>query len=205
MCIRDSLEGERVAKLENGQSGLVVLKETPFYAESGGQVGDTGKLVASDATARVTDTRKQNQSFLHSVIIDSGVLTEGDVVEATVDAGLRQQTTINHSATHLLHGGLRHVLGEHVEQRGSLVDSHHLRFDFSHRSPVSDDEMQQIERWVNDELRANGPAVIREMPMEKALEAGAIALFGEKYGDTCLLYTSPSPRDATLSRMPSSA
>lgn len=177
------LDGERVSKLENGQSGLVVLKETPFYAESGGQVGDSGKLVGSDATARVTDTRKQNQTFLHSVIVDSGTLSEGDVVDVSVDAGRRQQTTINHSATHLLHGGLRHVLGEHVEQRGSLVNSRHLRFDFSHRSPVTDEEMLNVERWVNDQLRANGPAVIREMSMDKALEAGAIALFGEKYGD----------------------
>ena len=178
------LDGDRVKTLEAGKVGLAVLKETPFYAESGGQVGDTGKLASSDGAARVTDTRKQNQTFLHTVIVDSGSLSEGDVVDASVDQGNRQQIAINHSATHLLHGGLRHVLGDHVEQRGSLVDSHHLRFDFSHRSPVTDEEMVRIERWVNDELRANGPTVIREMSMDKALQAGAIALFGEKYGET---------------------
>lgn len=178
------LEGERVKKLEAGQVGLVILKETPFYGESGGQVGDTGKLAGSDGAARVTDTRKQIQTFLHTVIVDSGQLSEGDLVDASVENKSRQQIAINHSATHLLHGGLRHVLGDHVEQRGSLVDSHHLRFDFSHRSPVTDEEILRIERWVNDELRANGPTVIREMSMDKALEAGAIALFGEKYGDT---------------------
>ncbi len=178
------LDGDRVKALEAGQVGLVVLNETPFYAESGGQVGDTGKLAGSDVSVRVTDTRKQNQTFLHSVIVDSGTLSEGDLVDALVDATNRQQIAINHSATHLLHGGLRHVLGDHVEQRGSLVNKDQLRFDFSHRSPVTEEEMMRVERWVNDELRANGPTVIREMSMDKALEAGAIALFGEKYGDT---------------------
>lgn len=178
------LDGQRVEQLENGQSGIAALKQTPFYAESGGQVGDTGVLTAGSTVVNVTDTKKQNQSFLHSIVVTEGTLKVGDVVDANVDTERRLSTAINHSATHLLHGGLRHVLGAHVEQRGSLVDPHHLRFDFSHRSPVSDDEIQQIERWVNDEVRRNGPTVIREMSMDQALEAGAIALFGEKYGST---------------------
>ena len=178
-----SEEGVRVDTLASGQSGLVVLKDTPFYGESGGQIGDTGELSAKGLSCRITDTRKQKKVFVHSVIVEAGVLAGGDTVSAKVDMDRRGGISVHHSATHLLHGGLREVLGLHVEQRGSLVSGDQLRFDFSHGEPVTREQLVQVERWVNDEVRSNGSTVIREMSMDQAIEAGAIALFGEKYGD----------------------
>ncbi len=177
------VDQQPVDVLNTGDKAQVVLTETPFYGESGGQVGDTGSLVADGFRAGVYDTRKQGKMFIHSIVVENGSLKTGDSVDAQVDEGRRSKITTHHSATHLLHGGLRNVLGHHVEQRGSLVTDSHLRFDFSHGDPVTDEQLLAIERWVNDEVRCNGTTVIREMTMQQALDAGAIALFGEKYGD----------------------
>ncbi|MEM9322937.1 MAG: alanine--tRNA ligase [Pseudomonadota bacterium] len=175
------VDGAAVDTLEAGQSGIVVLESTPFYAESGGQVGDTGTLQSDTVTFAVADTQKNGKAHLHMGTLDSGALKVGDVVQAHVDALRRQAIILNHSATHLMHAALRDVLGEHVTQKGSLVDPDKLRFDFSHYEPVSADELQRIEDLVNDEIRANHPAETREMPYDAAVEAGALALFGEKY------------------------
>lgn len=169
--------------LASGQSGVCVLDTTPFYGESGGQVGDTGTLAAGSGSFVVTDTQKQGGAILHYGTVEDGTLSVGDRVTARIDSQRRQAIVRNHSATHLMHAGLRKVLGTHVEQKGSLVNEHHLRFDFSHGSPVSQAELQAVERWVNDQIRSNGSALVREMSMEDAINAGAMALFGEKYGD----------------------
>ncbi|MEO0614948.1 MAG: alanine--tRNA ligase [Pseudomonadota bacterium] len=174
-------DGAAVDALEAGQSGVVVLESTPFYAESGGQVGDTGTLRTESATFAVADTQKNGKAHLHLGTLESGALKVGDAVQAHVDAARRQAIRLNHSATHLMHAALRDVLGEHVTQKGSLVDPDKLRFDFSHYEPVSADELQRIEDLVNDEIRANHAAETREMPYDDAVEAGALALFGEKY------------------------
>ncbi|MEM1438901.1 MAG: alanine--tRNA ligase [Pseudomonadota bacterium] len=175
------VDGATVDTLGAGQSGIVVLESTPFYAESGGQVGDTGTLESDAATFAVVDTQKNGKAHLHIGTLESGALKVGDAVHAHVDAARRQAIILNHSATHLMHAALRDVLGEHVAQKGSLVDPDKLRFDFSHYEPVSADELQRIEDLVNDEIRANHSAETREMPYDAAVEAGALALFGEKY------------------------
>ncbi|MEJ2603832.1 MAG: alanine--tRNA ligase [Gammaproteobacteria bacterium] len=176
-------DGTTVSELRAGDSGGVVLESTPFYAESGGQVGDTGVITGEGVTFRVTDTRKSGGAHVHYGEVESGTLKLGDSVEATVDAGRRNQTRLNHSATHLLHAALREVLGDHVTQKGSLVAPDRLRFDFSHYEPLTADELQRIEDLVNREVRRNVAAETREMAYEDAIEAGAIALFGEKYED----------------------
>ena len=176
-------EGRSVQRLEAGQSGLVVLDRTPFYAESGGQVGDSGWLLAEGVEFEVEDTQKQGAAHGHLGVLRSGTLTVGDALQAQVDGERRQATVLNHSATHLLHAALRKVLGEHVTQKGSLVAPDRLRFDFSHPEPVSREELQQIERMVNAQIRANEAADVRHMNYDDAIRAGAIALFGEKYGD----------------------
>ncbi|MCC5858005.1 MAG: alanine--tRNA ligase, partial [Ectothiorhodospiraceae bacterium] len=176
-------EGRSVQHLETGQSGMVVLDRTPFYAESGGQVGDRGWLTADGVEFDVEDTQKQGAAHGHLGVLRSGTLTVGDRVQARVDGDKRQATVLNHSATHLLHAALRKVLGQHVTQKGSLVAPDRLRFDFSHPEPVSREELQRIERMVNEQIRANEPADVRHMGYDEAMEAGAIALFGEKYGD----------------------
>ena len=182
-------DGQSVEVLNTGDSGIIILTETPFYGESGGQVGDSGLIKATAGEFAVGDTRKQKKTFLHAGAVTSGSIRVGDKVDASVDAERRQSIVLNHSATHLLHGGLRHVLGLHVEQKGSLVNEHHLRFDFSNPSPVSDEQLLDVERWVNDQIRENGAATIREMTMDEAVAAGAIALFGEKYGDIVRVVT----------------
>ncbi|GAB3322915.1 alanine--tRNA ligase [Haliea atlantica] len=176
-------DGAEVECLAADESGVVVLDRTPFYAESGGQVGDTGYLRADGVELEVTDTTKAASQHLHHVRVLGGSLKLGDVLQCEVDGGVRQRTRLNHSATHLMHAALRRVLGEHVTQKGSLVDSQRLRFDFSHSQPVSADELAEIERQVNAQIRANTPVSTRLMSMEEALAAGAMALFGEKYGD----------------------
>ena len=193
--------GERVEALEAGEGGWVVLDATPFYGESGGQVGDTGEIVAAvpgadgsgesagpasyGAGARfaVADTKKRRGAFLHAGTVEAGTLRVGDAVAARIDADRRARIRRHHSATHLLHGALREVLGTHVEQRGSLVDDERLRFDFSHGGPVGDEEVRRIERWIDREVRANHPCETIETDMEEARRMGAMALFGEKYGD----------------------
>ncbi|AVQ00081.1 alanine--tRNA ligase [Ahniella affigens] len=176
--------GKLIDQVNDGESALVVLDRTPFYAESGGQVGDTGSLESALGTFRVDDTIKLAGTFFSHVGVWSGrTLTVGAVLDASVDAARRQQIILNHSATHLMHAALRKVLGEHVQQKGSLVAPDRLRFDFSHFQPVSDAELRQIERLVNAEIRANAEAEVHQMGMQEALDFGAMALFGEKYGE----------------------
>jgi alanyl-tRNA synthetase len=160
-----------------------VLDSTPFYAEGGGQVGDVGVLTKGEARFKVTDTRKHGDAHLHIGRVESGSFAVGDTVTSTVDGGTRQATVLNHSATHLLHAALRKVLGTHVLQKGSLVAPDRLRFDFSHTQAVSPQELDEIERLVNAEIRRNTSADIRHQPYDEAIKSGAMALFGEKYGD----------------------
>jgi alanyl-tRNA synthetase len=161
----------------------VVLDKTPFYGESGGQVGDNGMIRGNGCEFSVADTQKSSGAFLHIGKLLSGTLECGDEVVAEVDHGRRESTVCNHSATHLLHAGLRRSLGDHVQQKGSLVTPGYLRFDFSHGEPVSSQTLTEIETWVSEQVRANHQAVIEEMSMDDAMARGAMALFGEKYGD----------------------
>jgi alanyl-tRNA synthetase len=176
-------DGEPVARLEAGQSGQVVLDKTPFYAESGGQVGDRGLLETTAGRFEVQNTRKQGKgAFVHSGTLTEGALQVGDMVNARVDSAWRQATVLNHSGTHLLHAALRTVLGEHVQQKGSLVGPDRLRFDFAHYEPVTPTQLAEIENLVNAQIRANAAAETRVMSIEDAMASGAMALFGEKYG-----------------------
>ncbi|PZP59444.1 MAG: alanine--tRNA ligase [Pseudoxanthomonas spadix] len=177
-------DGRPVQRLEAGQSGLVLLDRTPFYAESGGQVGDTGQLQGAGGAFAVSDTLKLAGQFHgHLGQVEHGALAVGDLVAGVIDAERRGATILNHSATHLLHAALRSLLGTHVQQKGSLVAPDRLRFDFSHFQPVTPAELAEIERRVNAEVRANHQAEIHNMGMQEALEFGAMALFGEKYGE----------------------
>ena len=175
--------GAVVESLAVGATGRVVLDGTPFYAESGGQVGDTGLLNAPAGVFEVTDTQKLRDAFAHVGQVHSGELRGGETVSAVVSADRRAATARNHSATHLMHEALQHVLGEHVQQKGSLVEPERLRFDFSHFQAVTPQEIAQIESIVNAEILANREAVTRLMSYDDAVAAGAMALFGEKYGD----------------------
>ncbi len=174
-------DGAVVETMRPGQEGQVVLDHTPFYAESGGQMGDTGMLVGAASRFTVTDTRKLGASFVHVGVLESGDLHLGDELHANVDGARRTALALNHSATHLLHAALRRLLGKHVQQKGSLVAPDRLRFDFSHTQPVSPDEQRQIEELVNAEIRRNAPAETRVMTLDEAVAAGAMSLFGEKY------------------------
>ena len=172
----------RKAKIKGRDLYQVVLGNTPFYAESGGQVGDTGILMIAGESIEVLDTKKENDLIIHFTEKLPG--DQQALVMASVDVGKRKNIAIHHTATHLLHAALRKVLGTHVAQKGSLVNAEHLRFDFSHFAKVNEQELGDIERIVNEKIRENIPVVIREMPREEALKTGAMALFGEKYGDT---------------------
>jgi alanyl-tRNA synthetase len=180
-------EGSAVDCLEKGDSGIVVLDRTPFYAESGGQVGDRGVLVTTASpfsTFRVVDTQKiQFGVYGHHGEVAKGEIKVGDTVNAQVDVRLRKATMFNHSATHLMHAALREVLGDHVQQKGSLVDEHRTRFDFSHPKPMTVEEISRVEDLVNAEIRRNVEVEARVMKYDDAIRAGAMALFGEKYGD----------------------
>ncbi len=178
-------DGESADQLNTGQAGLVVLDRTPFYAESGGQAGDAGHLrVAGGADFEVSDTRKKAGTvFAHVGKLKTGVLQVGDSVTAEVDSRRRAATALNHSATHLLHAALRQVLGDHVGQKGSLVEAERLRFDFSHFEPVSREQLIEIERLVNEQIRTNHLVETRIMALEDAKTSGAMALFGEKYDE----------------------
>jgi len=172
-----------VTELKAGEKGAVVLDRTPFYAESGGQVGDQGMLYIDNAALfKVHDTIKQGHMHLHLGKLEKGSLSINDQVNAEVDAKRRAATVLNHTATHILHLILKQVLGEHVEQKGSLVSTERLRFDFSHSAPLSEKELLEVERRVNEEVRANHAASVRETTPEEAIAGGAVALFGEKYG-----------------------
>ena len=175
---------EPVKKLKTGEEGIVVLDHTPFYGESGGQVGDTGVLEAKGVRFVVTDTQKRGAAHLHVGKLEEGTLKVGDAIEAKIDAERRAAIVGNHSATHLLHAALRKVLGDHVTQKGSLVAPDRLRFDFSHNQPVTHEELVWIEDMVNQEIRRNVHADVRQMSYDEAIDFGAMALFGEKYGDT---------------------
>ena len=176
-------DGEPVERIEAGQPASVVLDHTPFYAESGGQVGDTGALQGPASAFAVADTRKEGAVHVHVGTLERGALSVGDEVTAHVDTARRTRIRANHSATHLLHAALREVLGPHVAQKGSLVNAERLRFDFSHGKPVSADELARIETLVNAQIRGNAAAEVREMAIADAQAAGAMALFGEKYGE----------------------
>ena len=174
-------DGATVEALTAGERGEVVLDRTPFYAESGGQVGDSGELTAVGTLFVVTDTQKHGGAHAHLGTLKSGTIRVGEELEAQVDGARRQATALNHSATHLLHAALRKVLGTHVQQKGSLVAPDRLRFDFAHSQPVTGEELTEIERLVNAQIRANAASETRVMDYEGAVAAGAIALFGEKY------------------------
>ena len=175
-------DGNSVPLLQAGQRGVVVMASTPFYAESGGQVGDKGVLRSGGACFRVEDTRKQGNYHLHLGTLESGELAQGAVVAAEVSAAQRQAPMLNHSATHLMHAALRKVLGDHVSQKGSLVNESALRFDFSHNKPLTDAEIMAVEDLVNAQILANADVAKRVMPIDEARQLGAMALFGEKYG-----------------------
>jgi alanyl-tRNA synthetase len=176
-------DGKRVEKLNLGEDGAVILSSTPFYAESGGQIGDTGTIAAGDHSFTVVDTQKNAKAIVHYGSVQAGELSVGDKVEAHVDAERRQAIRLNHSATHLMHAALREVLGDHVQQKGSLVDPDRLRFDFSHYEPVNAEQLAEIEDIVNREIRRNVAADTKLMSYDDAVDSGAIALFGEKYDD----------------------
>ncbi|MDO3666503.1 alanine--tRNA ligase [Acinetobacter higginsii] len=176
-------DGVQVDEINEGDEALIVLNQTPFYAESGGQIGDTGIFKNDTGIFEVQDTKKSGGAFVHQGIVTMGSLKATQNVEATVKADIRAATARNHSATHLLHAALRQILGEHVQQKGSLVASDILRFDFANDQPVSFEQLQQIERLVNAEVIANSPVTTELLDIESAKAKGAMMLFGEKYGE----------------------
>ena len=189
-------DGSPVDELSEGDIGVVVLDETPFYAESGGQVGDRGVLQTAGGIFAVEDTQKiQAAVFGHHGVVRTGVLRVDDGVAAKVDVLARARTVRNHSATHLMHKALREVLGGHVQQKGSLVDPEKTRFDFAHNAPLSADEIRHVEVIVNNEILANAATDARIMPIEEAQRSGAMMLFGEKYGDEVRVLTIGSSKE----------
>ena len=193
-------DGVAVQALNVGQNGVVVLNTTPFYAESGGQVGDQGRIVAGESTKdaqfEVQDTQKiKADVYGHHGRVSYGTLKVGDAVTAQVNSAVRHATVRNHSATHLMHKALREVLGEHVQQKGSLVNAERTRFDFAHNAPVTDEQIREIEARVNAEILANVAAEAREMDMEAAQKTGAMMLFGEKYGDSVRVLSIGSSKE----------
>ena len=190
------LDGNSVAELKHGQTGVVVLDTTPFYAESGGQVGDAGVLVSGSASFAVEDTLKiKADVYGHHGTLTQGTLAVGDHVDAQVNTQVRAATVRNHSATHLMHKALREVLGDHVQQKGSLVNAERTRFDFAHNAPVTDAQIREIEAKVNAEILANAAAQARVMDIESAQKTGAMMLFGEKYGETVRVLDIGSSRE----------
>lgn len=182
--------GEKpVEQVDEGEDAIIVLDATPFYAESGGQVGDTGKLFSNGRTFDVLDTQKYGEAHLHKGKVLEGTIRVGDELESAVDRRLRDATRLNHSATHLLHAALRNVLGDHVNQRGSLVDPERLRFDFSHFEAVTREELRTIEQLVNEQIRGNSAVTTEVMGIEEAKQKGAMALFGEKYSEQVRVLT----------------
>ncbi|MBO6556809.1 MAG: alanine--tRNA ligase [Pseudomonadales bacterium] len=182
-------DGETVDAAESGDQVLVVLDRTPFYAESGGQVGDTGEMSANGARLEILDTKKSGDAFVHQANVVEGIISNGAKVATKVDRLIREATRLNHSATHLMHAALRQVLGEHVNQRGSLVNADRLRFDFSHFEAVTKEQIREIERVVNDQVMRNSAIETEVMDLEAAKEKGAMALFGEKYSEKVRVLT----------------
>ncbi|MFV2061336.1 MAG: alanine--tRNA ligase [Gammaproteobacteria bacterium] len=176
-------DGNNVKKLSTGQQGLLIVDHTSFYAESGGQAGDIGEIVNANTIIKVLDTQKNGNVFTHIVKVTKGQVNIGDCVTLNVNPVARQDTAYNHSATHLLHAALRNILGEHVSQKGSEVNLKRLRFDFSHFEAITVEQLQQIETLVNDHIRANHVVETKIMAQDEAVASGAMALFGEKYGD----------------------
>ncbi|HWD27595.1 MAG TPA: alanine--tRNA ligase [Rhizomicrobium sp.] len=190
-------DGARVQSAKAGENVLVLTNQTPFYGESGGQVGDQGTMRSAKGEGLVTDTEKKlGTMHVHVVTVREGVLGVGETVDLKVDGERRRATRANHSATHLLHAALKRVLGDHVQQKGSLVEPERLRFDFSHPKPVGHDELARIEQLVNDVIRQNSDVTTRLMATEAAIEAGAEALFGEKYGDEVRVLSMGTDLDA---------
>jgi alanyl-tRNA synthetase len=175
------VDDQQVEQLHAGQHGIVVLEQSAFYAESGGQAGDIGQVTSDSASFNVTDTHKQGKAFAHIGLLENGSLRVGDTVTANIDQANRAATALNHSATHLLHAALQKVLGDHVTQKGSLVNAQRLRFDFSHFEPVTEHQLHTIERLVNQQIRLNHDVETELMDLEQAKTSGAMALFGEKY------------------------
>jgi alanyl-tRNA synthetase len=189
-------EGVQVPEISGGEAAIVVLDRTPFYAESGGQVGDSGELAGKSGTFAVEDTQKiQPAVFGHKGVLKTGRLRAGDRVMAGVNAMRRARTMRNHSATHLMHKALREVLGPHVQQKGSLVDAERTRFDFSHNEPMTDEQIRRVETIVNAEVLANSATSARIMKHDAALKAGALAFFGDKYGDEVRVLEIGSSRE----------
>jgi alanyl-tRNA synthetase len=176
-------EGRTVKELKQGEEGGVILAATPFYAESGGQVGDAGQLSAEGVSFEVSDTQKQGQAHVHLGRVAKGTIRIGQELNARVDVARRTATMRNHSVTHIMHKALRDVLGSHVVQKGSLVDADKTRFDFTHDKPMTTAEIREVERRVNEEILQNRPTRAQVMPMDDAKKSGAVMLFGEKYGD----------------------
>ncbi|HEX6720029.1 MAG TPA: DHHA1 domain-containing protein, partial [Burkholderiaceae bacterium] len=188
--------GAPVQSVKAGDDAVIVLDHTPFYAESGGQVGDTGELRNATARAVVEDTTKiQADVFGHQVHVVEGTVAVGDVLNARVDADKRAKTMRNHSVTHLMHKALREVLGAHVQQKGSLVDAERTRFDFAHNAPLTDEQIARVERQVNAEILANAATQARVMSMDEAQKLGAMMLFGEKYGSDVRVLDIGSSRE----------
>lgn len=188
-------DGQAVNELLEGDDGLIVLDRTPFYAESGGQIGDTGTLTASNGIFEVQDTKKSGAAIVHQGVVTVGHITLGESLQAQVKRELRQAIMRNHSATHLLHAALRHILGSHVSQKGSLVTSDVLRFDFANDQAVTTEQIRQVEQRVNQEILANLTVSTEEMSMDAAKTRGAMALFGEKYGDSVRVLAMGSKAD----------
>jgi alanyl-tRNA synthetase len=188
--------GSSVEAIEAGDTAIIVLDKTPFYAESGGQVGDRGQLIAARGTFHVSDTQKiQPEVFGHHGVLHTGILAIGDTLKGQVDTAARSRTMRNHSATHLMHKALREVLGSHVAQKGSLVDAEKTRFDFSHNAAMSADEIRRVEAIVNAEILVNAATSARVMKFDEAAKVGAMALFGEKYGDEVRVLDIGSSRE----------
>ena len=189
-------EGKEVEQLSAGMQGVIVMDQTAFYAESGGQVGDSGILLAEGVRFEVTDCSKSDSVHLHIGTLVEGEVRLTDKLTSRVDSDIRQATALNHSATHLLHAALRTVLGEHISQKGSLVDSEKLRFDFSHPEAISAKEILAIENMVNSQIRANTSVDTEEMDIESAKASGAMMLFGEKYGESVRVLSMGTPQDS---------
>ena len=183
------VQGDRLDEALIGEELLVLLNASPFYGESGGQVGDHGILDNDTCKFEVFDTQKQGEVLIHRGVMRTGALRVGDQLSAHVAEVDRLAITLNHSATHLMHAALRNILGEHVTQKGSLVDADRLRFDFSHSTPVTEEELKQVEAQVNHEILANSIVEKEVMPISEAKTKGALALFGEKYGDEVRVVT----------------